>query len=33
MVEKQEPIERIKKLDDQKTRMMKQFNDQVRKYN
>jgi hypothetical protein len=33
MVEKQEPVERIKKLDDQKTRMMKQFNDQVRKYN
>jgi hypothetical protein len=33
LVEKQEPVERIKQIDDQKTRMMKQFNDQVRKYN
>jgi hypothetical protein len=32
LVEKQEPVERIKQIDDQKTRMMKQFNDQVRKY-
>ena len=33
LVEKEAPVERIKQIDDQKTRMMKQFNDQVRKYN
>ena len=33
MVEKQEPVERIKQIDDQKTRRMKKFNDDVRKYN
>jgi hypothetical protein len=32
LVEKKAPPERIKRIDDQKTRMMKQFNDQVRKY-
>jgi len=33
LVGQQAPVERIKQIDDQKTRMMKQFNDQVRKYN
>jgi hypothetical protein len=33
LVEKEAPVERIKQIDDQKTRMMKQFNDQVRRYN
>jgi len=33
LVKKEAPYAEIKKIDDQKTRMMKQFNDQVRKYN
>jgi len=32
LVGQQAPVERIKQIDDQKTRMMKQFNDQVRRY-
>jgi len=32
LVGQEAPVARIKQLDEQKTRMMKQFNDQVRKY-
>jgi hypothetical protein len=33
LVKKSAPIEEIKRIDDQKTRRMKEFNDRVRKYN
>jgi hypothetical protein len=33
LVKKEAPYAEIKKIDDQKTRMMKEFNDRVRKYN
>ena len=33
LIAKDAPKDRIKKLEDQRTRMMKQFNDRVRKYN